>query len=314
MRSLDTNTATGVKVRIGISVCSSYRVQDPRAGARIMVERAQASREAGLDSLFVGDHHVTPTAYYQNVPILGRMLAEWGDKPAGALFLLPLWNPVLLAEQIGTLAAIMPGRFILQCALGGDAAQSAGMGIDFKRRVGMFEESLRIMRSLWRGETVDADQFWTIRGARINPVPAEPVEIWIGSAAVPAINRTARLADGWLGSPSLTFDDARRSLNIYRQACAEHARSSSASAIRRDVCVARTSEGARAAVAADLAKGYRGFAEEALAVGSISEVVDQFGRLKELGYTDIIVRNISADQGVALETIACLGEVRSQLA
>src|SRR5215204_3665135 len=103
-------------MRIGISVTSSYAVDDARVGARWMIERAQAASEAGLDSLFVGDHHVTPTPYYQNTPILARMLAHWHKAPAGALYLLPLRHPVLLAEEIATLAAIAPNRFILQCA------------------------------------------------------------------------------------------------------------------------------------------------------------------------------------------------------
>ena len=77
-------------MRIGISICSNYPIEDPRLGARYMVERASTARQADLDSLFVGDHHVTPTNYYQNTAILGRMLAEWGNKPAGALYLLPL--------------------------------------------------------------------------------------------------------------------------------------------------------------------------------------------------------------------------------
>ena len=76
-----------------------------------MIERAAAAHRAGLDSLFVGDQHVSPTPYYQNTPMLGRLLAEWGDEPAGCLFLLPLWHPVLVAEQIGTLAAIAQGPF-----------------------------------------------------------------------------------------------------------------------------------------------------------------------------------------------------------
>ena len=77
-------------MRIGISVCSSYPGIEPRTGADWMVARARTAWSAGLDSLFVGDHHVTPTPYYQNTAILGRMLAEWGDRPAGALYLLPL--------------------------------------------------------------------------------------------------------------------------------------------------------------------------------------------------------------------------------
>ena len=83
-----------------------------------MIERAAAAHRAGLDSLFVGDQHVSPTPYHQNTPMLGRLQAEWGEAPAGCLFLLPLWHPVLVAEQIGTLAAFARGPFIMQCGLG----------------------------------------------------------------------------------------------------------------------------------------------------------------------------------------------------
>ena len=63
-------------MRIGISISSSYNVTDYRIGARWMIERAKAAAQAGLDSLFVGDHHITPQPYYQNTPILARALAE----------------------------------------------------------------------------------------------------------------------------------------------------------------------------------------------------------------------------------------------
>ena len=101
-------------MKIGISLTSAYAVAAPREGARFMVERARAAHTAGLDSLFVGDHHATPVPYYQNTAILGRLIAEWGDRVVGALYLLPLHHPVLVAEQVGTLASIAQGRFILQ--------------------------------------------------------------------------------------------------------------------------------------------------------------------------------------------------------
>ena len=61
-------------------------------------------------------------------------------------------------------------------------------------------------------------------------------------------------------------------------------------------------------------RGYRGFPEDALVFGSVQEVADAFARLGALGYTDVIVRNLSADQGESLETIERLGRVREQLA
>jgi alkanesulfonate monooxygenase SsuD/methylene tetrahydromethanopterin reductase-like flavin-dependent oxidoreductase (luciferase family) len=300
-------------VRIGISVASAHAVDDPRRGALNMVERARTAEQAGLDSLFVGDHHVTPRPYYQNSPILGRMLAEWGDRPAGALYLLPLWHPVLLAEQVATLASICRGRFILQCALGGHEAQSAGMGVDHRRRVAMFELALDTLRALWRGESVSLDRFWPVRQARISPQPPEPVEVWIGAMATPAIYRAARLGDGWLGSPAWPYAESVDKLNVYRQACAEHGRTPTAVGLRREVYVGASSEEARRVVAPYAARGHRGFPEDALLVGSVAEVTDELARYRDTGYTDIIVRNISADQSEALATIERLGEVRAAL-
>src|SRR5438132_2660063 len=83
-------------MRVGISLTSNHPdVTDLRQAARWMIERAAAACRAALDSLFVGDQHVSPTPYYQNTPMLERLLAEWGEAPAGCLFLLPLWHPVL---------------------------------------------------------------------------------------------------------------------------------------------------------------------------------------------------------------------------
>ena len=180
-------------MRLGVSVRSVYFHEDPRVGARWMVERAAAARTAGLDSLFVGDHHATgPAAYYQNTPILGRMLAEWGENPAGVLMLLPLWHPVTAAEQLGTLASLAAGRFVLQCAIGGGAQQFAAMGVSERERVPRFEQSLDIVRRLLAGDEVTtSDGAYRIERARIGPVTPEPLEVWIGASVPAGIDRAA---------------------------------------------------------------------------------------------------------------------------
>ena len=197
-------------MKVGISLTSNYPdVADPRQGARWMIERAVAARRAGLDPLFIGDQHVSPTPYYQNAPMLGRLLAEWGEAPAGCLFLLPMWHPVLVAEQIGTLAAIARGPFIMQCGLGWGEDRFAGMGANYKTRPSAFEEALDIIRRLLAGETVSASRRFRFAEARLALRSAEPVEVWIGASAPPAIDRAARLGDGWIASPGLTYEDAR---------------------------------------------------------------------------------------------------------
>jgi alkanesulfonate monooxygenase SsuD/methylene tetrahydromethanopterin reductase-like flavin-dependent oxidoreductase (luciferase family) len=301
-------------MKIGISLTSSHDVTDPREAARWMIERTAAAREAGLDSLFLGDHHATPGPYYQNTPMLGRLLAEWGDAPAGCLFLLPLWNPVLVAEQIGTLAALTRGRFIMQCGLGYGEEQFVAMGTTMKTRVSAFEQSLDIVRRLLAGETVSASGRFTVRGASISPRPAEPVAVWIGASAPPAIDRAARLGDGWLGTPGLTFEQARAQAALYRERCAVHGRKPGVIGLRRDIYVGESSAEAKAVLAEALGRGYRGIVSEALVAGSVDEVVERFAAFAAAGYTDVIVRHLTNDQPRVLASLARLEKVRTALA
>ena len=299
--------------RLGISVTSHHAVQDPREGALRMLERVRAARRAQLDSLFVGDHHGVPQPYYQNVPILGRLLAEWGPQTAGALFLLPLWHPVLVAEQVGTLAAIAEGRFVMQVGLGDGARQFGSFGVPIKQRPSRFEESLQIIRALFAGETVDHDGRYHIEGARVAPIPAEPVEVWIGASALPAIDRAARLGDGWIASPHLTDEAALEQLAIYRDHESVRGRLGKA-IIRRDIYVGESSDEARATAIPVVEQGYRGFDPRALVVGSVEEVAERFDGLYRAGYQEILVRSLVPDQRAAVASLERLGEVKEMVA
>lgn len=292
---------------------SSYVVTDARQGARWMIERTRAAAAAGLDSLFVGDHHVSPTPYYQNTPILARVLAEWWEVPAGALYLLPLRHPVLLAEEIATLAVIAPQRFILQAGLGYDEREFAAFGVDLKQRPSRFEESPTIMRRLWAGETVTHQGRWQIQEARIAPIPPEKIEVWIAAQAEPAIERAARLGDGWIASPSLVPAQARQDLERYLGYCQQHGREPGIRAIRRDIYVGENQAEAEASGGPVVAAGYRGFSPEATIIGDVETVAQAFTRLAQLGFTDVLIRNLIPDQGKALASIARLAQVKALL-
>ena len=299
-------------IKIGISVSSSHKGLSPEDGADRMVERARAARQADLDSLFVGDHHVTPFPYFQNSVILARMLSEWGEKPFGALYLLPLWHPVILAEQIATLASLSRAPFILQCGLG-DNRQGKAMGIDMKQKVGRFIACLEVIRALWQGGSVEENRYWNIKGAQISPLPSHEIEVWIGSVVGDAIKRTAKLGDGWLASPGLTPDQANQAIKEYRSYC-DFFHRKPLCAIRRDVYVGSSSAEAKKVVSPYIEKGYRGMPPDALLYGSVSEVAGQVGVLKAQGFDQVIIRNISGDQEKCIETIHRFKEVKAQLA
>jgi alkanesulfonate monooxygenase SsuD/methylene tetrahydromethanopterin reductase-like flavin-dependent oxidoreductase (luciferase family) len=302
-------------MKIGVSLTTNYPdVTDPREGARSIIERTAAARRAGLDSLYIGDQHASPTPYYQNTPMLGRLLAEWGEAPAGCLFLLPLWNPVLVAEQIGTLAAIAQGPFIMQCGLGWGEDRFAAMGANIKTRPSAFEEALDIVRRLLAGDMVSSSRRFRIAGARLALHPAEPVEVHIGASAPPAIDRAARLAEGWIASPGLTRDEARAQADFYRERCAAYGKPPGAVVLRRDIYVGASSSEAQTVLQQALSRGYRGMPAEALIAGSADEVAEQFRAFEEIGYTEILVRHLTNDQPKVLGSLERLAAVRAALA
>jgi len=301
-------------MRIGTSLKSAYATRDVREGARWMIERARVSHEAGLESLFIGDHHSAPVPYYQNTPMLGRLLAEWHGRTAGVLLLLPLWNPVLAAEQLGTLAAIHDGPFVLQCALGGEAAQFGAMGTELRERPSRFEAALDIIRRLLSGETVDTDGPFRVTNARVSPVAPEPVPVWIGGSAPKAIDRAARLGDGFLIGPEATPARVVEMIATYREQCAVHGREPGRIAIRRDIHVGSSAAEAERVAGPVVAAGYRGFSPDAPVWGSASTVADAFRALGDGGATDVIVRHLADDQREVLRSIERLAEVRGLLA
>ncbi len=302
-------------MRVGISLTTQHTFQNPpREIARWLIERAAAARQSGLDSLFVGDHHSTPEPYVQNVPLLGRLLAEWGDKPAGCLFLLPLWNPVLVAEQVGTLAAIAKGRFVLQVGLGYGEPQFAAMGANFKTRPSAFEESLNIIRRLLAGETVSSDGRFKVTKAQVALRPTEPVEVCVGATADPAIDRAARLGDGWLVTPNIAPDGAAKMAGYYLERCKAYGRTPTTVGLRRDLYVGESSAEAQEVKAAAVARGYRGFDPATLIAGTVDEVVAALRPFAPMGYTDVLVRHLTTDQGKILASLKRLAEVRAALA
>ena len=276
-----------------------------------MIERAAAARAAGLDSLFVGDHHSNSAPYFQNVPMIGRLLAEWGDATAGCLFLLPLWNPVLVAEQVGTLAAIAEGPFVVQVGLGYGNEAFAAMGASTRTRPSAFEESLDIVRRLSAGEVVSSSGRFRFDGAVVNPRPPDGVTFWVSSMSEPSIDRSARLADGWLAAPAATVADAAVFGQRYRQRCAELGKAAGVVAIRRDIYVAGTDDEADEVLRATQTHGYRGFDPSVLECGTVEHVIEAFRALEADGFTDVIIRHLVDDQPRVLASYRRLREVRA---
>jgi len=302
-------------VRVGVSITSGYAGVEGREAVRAVIERGRAAAAADLDHLTLGDHHSTGTAraYVQNVPAIGRMMADWpSDRSIGLLLLLPLWHPVLAAEQIGTLAAMSDAPFIVQTGIGGGADQFAAMGASLSSRGRVADVSIAAIKRLLRGEVVDIAEIG-VSGASVSPRPSQPVEWWIGAgSAPPAIDRAAREGDAWYAAPGIDGDELRATADAYRAACDRHG-ATPRIALRRDVLVGRDHEATVRLAREVVDRGYRGLGDQVIS-GGVEHVAERFASFRSVGVDDIVARTIAVDQPTAVESIGLLGDVRRLLA
>lgn len=174
------------------------------------------SEHLGFDDAWLTEHHFIDDGYSPSLfPIGAAIAARTSRIRIGTfLLLLPLHNPVMVAEDTATLDLISAGRFDLGVGLGYRRAEFDDQGIPARERAGRMQENLVIVQRLLSGETVTFDgKHNTLRDIRISPPalqrPHPPM--WVGGTAPKAIRRAADMGlhflSGGPGSVDL-YDDA----------------------------------------------------------------------------------------------------------
>ncbi len=179
-----------------------------------------AARDAGFAAVTVPQHWVShPTVWPQPFPMLARLAPETGDmRLVAGILLLPLHNPLDIAESVATLDHISHGRFVLGIGLGYRETELEAAGATRKDRVPRVRESLQIMKRLWAGEEVDFEgRYWNIHKARMgfSPVQQPHPPIWMASQSEGAAKRAAQITDGLYLAPQVGFADLKPLVDAY---------------------------------------------------------------------------------------------------
>lgn len=276
-----------------------------------VLEVAAAAHAAGLDGLLFGDSHAVPASYanaFAPVPTVARLLAVTGSMPVGMVLLAPFYQPIVLAEQLGTLAAFAQAPLLVTLANGGRSQTFDAFGIPLRSRARRLEELTLVLRGLLAGERVTFHgRYLTLNGVCISPRPRVPVEIWLAGTVPAAAARAGTLGDGWLTGQNTPDTELVRQLEGYREAAVRAGRPIRA-VLRRDIFVAETEAAAHAEVDRVLAEGYRGTGKAELLVGSPETVVARLRHYRALGFEEIMVRHITGDHQQMLRSFALIGQ------
>jgi probable F420-dependent oxidoreductase len=206
-----------MKVRIGISLGATVAPGQ-------FADAVDQLEQAGVDSLWLSEIVYSPMVD----PFTGMAFAlsrTRNLKVGTGVSVLPGRHPVLVAKQLATLAGLAPRRVLPVFGLRPAQDHERDLfPVPDGQRAAVFDESLGLLRRLLSEDTVDYQgQFFTVKDASIRPLPAKPLDIWLGGSAPAGLRRVGRLADGWLGS-LLTPAEAATAVTTIQDAAAQAGR------------------------------------------------------------------------------------------
>jgi len=209
-------------MKLGLCVNTQGPVgMDMAARVPELVAQVRCARESGFSSLWFPQHYLTaPMPMFQLSAMLPYLMAEAKGMTVGSdIVILPLLNPVAVAEEAATLDVLSGGKYILGVGLGYREEEFEAFGIPLSERVPRLGESVALIRRLWAEERVTHQgKFYRVTnaGLGIRPVRPEGVPIWFAAQVPAAIKRAATLGDGWLILPSTSLEELVPLMKLYR--------------------------------------------------------------------------------------------------
>jgi probable F420-dependent oxidoreductase len=227
---LDLHGCHDATVRVGVVYPHQEIGDDP---ARIAAF-AQAAEDLGYAHIVAYDHvlgadpanrpaswkgaYTHRDAFHEPFVLFGYLAAITKKvELAFGIVILPQRQTALVAKQAATLDVLSRGRVRFGAGIGWNHVEYEALGMNWRDRASRVEEQIEVLRLLWTQELVDYTGRWhRIDRAGIKPLPVQrPIPIWMGADAEVAVQRVARLADGWFShlAPS---DEGRAALERFR--------------------------------------------------------------------------------------------------
>jgi probable F420-dependent oxidoreductase len=195
----------------------------PAATGTAVRSAAVALEDAGFDSLWVSDHVVLPDRVRSAYPFAADGVARWPTDVAylealvtltaaaavtrrvrlgTAVLVLPQRQPVLLAKQVASLAALAgPGRVVLSVGTGWLREEFAALGVPFERRGRLTSAAIDVLRACWTGRPAgrpEGSEHPLPDGLLVLPAPEPTVPVLVGGHSPAALRRAGTQGDGWL--------------------------------------------------------------------------------------------------------------------
>ncbi len=301
-----------------------------------------AAEAWGLDSAWLAEFHFSPDRSVLSSPITvaAAIAARTRKIRIGmAVYVLPLNNPLRIAEEAATVDQLSGGRLDFGIGRSGFVRSYNVFDIDYGESQGRFEESVEILRRAWSGEKFSYDgKFYKVNDALVIPQPIQrPTPPMRMAASSPATFRTVAeqglpLFVGLRGDGLAELVD---NIKVYRETWKAHGHPGESSVfLRVPVFAADTEKAAyeepranityyferqaaivragapkggnaeRANTAAKLsALSYEDILRDRVAFGSAGQLIDRISEWRDILGIDGITAELNAGNGLSEEQV-----------
>jgi alkanesulfonate monooxygenase SsuD/methylene tetrahydromethanopterin reductase-like flavin-dependent oxidoreductase (luciferase family) len=198
---------------------------------RETLEQVKLAEKMNFDSVWLSEHHFMPDGYCPSALAAAAAMAAVTKaiKIGTAALILPLHNPVRIAEDAAVVDNVSNGRLLLGVALGYRNEEFDGFDIPIKQRTSRLEEGIDvIVRSWTEANFCYAGKRFQFSNLNVTPKPVQKphIPIYIGAIEEPAIKRAGRLGFPLLIGPLRTTQMIKDTLDTYNKAARQAGRES----------------------------------------------------------------------------------------
>ena len=303
-----------------------------REGFRLV----DAAEDLGLDGVWLAELHFNPVRSVLSSPIVvASSIATRTERLriGMAVHVLPLNNPLRIAEEVATVDQISEGRFEFGVGRSGFARSYDLYGVPYIESRERFREALNIILEAWKGDPFSYDgDFYSFEGAVVSPRPYQQPHPPLRIAATTAETFPRLGQEGhpiFVGLRGMDIPELKGNLKVYREAWHEAGHAGDGDVSLRIPVYAADTEGAaleepqdsinayfnrmgsllrdsatgRAGGDSDLRQGradrlatmsYEEMLETKVAFGTGEGLIDRFSQLKEELGLDGVVAELNA--------------------
>jgi probable F420-dependent oxidoreductase len=185
------------------------------------LEQMALAEQYGFDTVLVSEHHLVENGYFPAPMVTNGAIAMRTKslRIGPGVLLLPLYNPLHVAEHGAVVDVISDGRYVLGVGQGYRPEEFAAFQVPLTDRPARMREGVEAIRALWTQPVASYHgKHFNFDNCMVRPTPKQKPAppIWIAAKMKRAVELAGRVGDAWFADPITPLDVLKERMTDYK--------------------------------------------------------------------------------------------------